>query len=1067
MHSAVGSSNKANMSVSRNASILLERLLLLSRHFRPMILIVFASITALTLSFQISRTNNGVRHHGVRQSNFGVNYRIRQTGWASFPSSPSISPSYKLPPETLLRLSADPIPSYSHFTQQQRSPGIGTEVNSRDMISLSEWYRSCEIVLADGVELTEDLLGDWSLTTMKSIEQGSSILTVPSQVILTSDINGDSYLPYYSETDMQNVRVWMESQLESGPQSKQDYLPEYMLVFKLIREVYLETSSPWHPWLQSLPTQFSTGLYLDEVERNHVERMTGEHIQVQGLQYQACLELFQTLVSSQESGGTKALIPTKFIEWMLALQQDCNKEDACFDNLVKWAFSIVFTRSWRSPDRSQAQIVPLGDLANHDSQFANLMPGFRQTDGAFQFFVTSDIDAVAGPSSPKLYLSYGLTYHPARYLVVFGFCDVTAAYIDAQLDFLQDNEDCKWPTTLDPSQLVVSTLNGALSEEVWSAFLYKILMEDDPELLAQIRDAYDDNEERGDQLVEEVLETKEFTVGMEIQAHYQRLLETDFIPILVTEKDLSEHPNLSMIVNYNLFIRETYLNVLEHVIIFLTQCTEFQELSTSKSKNELDSVALKPKENSTLYSELKSEERSNQTSVSSRSDSVSLKSESESFQSVPAQFSSSEPSYKDSADMERDNNLPSNISMQTVQDSFWSNSTSSFSTENLDQQSYSVQESQEMIELNTTAELNGTMETSRLSYSKDNNVTQEGSNLNSSSRFSFENFSLQSYSKKNATPISYVNSYSRSYSLGQTVPKGIDQQPSPNLPAGNFNPQFYSASQKRRTKESTDMTATSTIPYGKIESQTYPNAKPKFPNGYSDLQSDSLDQPSQEQIDYGNSNSESYSNSQTMPTQERIDSTATPKFPNGNSDPLSYSLDQLIQEQIDYGNSISQSNSTNSKTTPTQERIDPTATSRFPNENSDLQSYSLDQTEASRDIDQTGPSLVDDIDQTGLSIDDDIDQTGPSQDGVDFVTSYAQSLVSDQRGQQQSDIGGTQFSKQQNNRDIPSTPSTYAEYVKQREEESALTTSDQQPDDEYFQYGAGDAFDESENDFTM
>ena len=1059
MHPAVGSSNKNSMWVSRNASILLERSLLLSRRFGPMILIIFASITALTLSFHISQTNNGASYHGARrQSNFGVNDRIRQTGWASSPSSsPSISSlSYRIPPETLLYLSADPTPSYSHFTTQQRSPGIGTEVNSRDMTSLSDWSRSCEIVLADGVELTEDLLGDWSLTTTKSIEQGSSILTVPSQVILTSDVDGDSYLPHYSETDMQNVRVWMESELKSGPQSKQDYLPEYMLVFKLIREVYMEKNSPWHTWLQSLPTQFSTGLYLDEVERNHVERMTGEHILVQNLQYKECLELFQKMVSFQESGGKEALIPTKFLEWMLALQQDSNKEDARFDNLIKWAFTIVFTRSWRSPDRSQAQIVPLGDLANHDSQFANLMPGFRQTDGAFQFFVTTDIDVVAGPTtSPRLYLSYGLTYHPARYLVVFGFCDVTAAYIDAQLDFLQDNVDCKWPTTLDPSQLVVSTLNGALSEEVWMAFLFKILEEDDPELLAEIRDAYDDNEDHGDQLVEEVLETKEFTVGMEIQAYYQRLLQTDFVPIPVTEKDLSEHPNLSMIVNYNLFIRETYLNVLEHVITFLTQCTEFEELSTSQSKNELDSVT-PSKESSTLYSEFKSPKGSNQTSISSRSDSVSQKSESKSSRSVPTQFSSSEPSSKDSVDKERDNNVFSNKTAQTVQKNILSNATSSFSTENLDRQSYSVQESQEIIELNTTAELKGTTKTNRLSYSKDNNVAQEGSNSSSSSKFSFENFSLQSYSKKNATSKSDVKSDPRYYSPDQTVPKGIDQQPPPNTPIGNFNPQFYSASRKRPTQESTDAAATSAISYGKIESQSYPDSKPKFPNGYSDPQPNSLDQLIQEQIDYANSNSESYSNSQTMPptTQERTDSTATSKFSKGNADPQSYSLDpQPSQEQIDYGNSNSRSYFTDTRTTLTaQERIDPTGTFRFSNGNSDLQSYSLDQTEPSQDIDQTGPSLLaNDIDQTGPSLDDGIDQTaGSSRDAtVDFTTSYAQSLVSDQRGQQQqSDIGDIQFAKELNNQDIPSTPTTYAEYVQQREEESV-------------------AFDESETDFPI
>jgi len=330
-------------------------------------------------------------------------------------------------------------------------------------------------------------------------------------------------------------------------------------------------------------------------------------------------------------------------------------------------------------------------------------------------------------------------------------------------------------------------------------------------------------------------------------------------------------------------------------------------------------------------------------------------------------------------------------------------------------------------------------------------MTQEGSDSNSSSKFSFKNFSLQSYSKKNATSKSDVNSDPRSYSPNQTVPKGANQ----DTPIGNFNPQFYSASRNRPTQESTDVAATTAIPDGNIGSQSYPNLEPKFPNGYSDPQSDFLDQLVQEQIDYANSNSESYSNSQTMPTQERTDSTATPKFPNCYSDPQSDSLDQLVQEQIDYANSNSESFS-NSQTMLTQERTDSTATPKFPNGNSDPQSYSLDQQPSQEQIDygnSKSRSYFTDSRTTPTAQEriDGIDQTGSSQDGtVDFTTSYAQSLVSDQRGQQQqqSDIGGTQFAKEQNNQDIPSTPTTYAEYVQQREEESA-------------------AFDESENDFTI
>jgi hypothetical protein len=536
-------------------------------------------------------------------------YSITITAWTSekIRTGPQNGPvesngrRRSIPPQTLLRMSPSSSPPSPPYNLQQP---LQLEQH-RDMQPLSSWARSQGVVLADGIELTEDTLGDWSLSTSKGFERGSVIMSVPSHLILSSDVNDDSFL--------RNVHALM---VEMGTQSQQDYLPEYMLVYKIIQEVYLGENSQWYTWLQCLPRTFSTGLYLDELERYQAERMAGKYIRSQDSQYNDCLSLIQKLISSQ---GTNAddLIPTDFYQWMIEFQHNNNNddddEDLSFDNLVRWAFTVVFTRSWRSPDRKHAQIVPLGDLANHDSQLANLQPSFRQKDDAFQFYTTDDIDVVEPTSLGNLYLSYGLSYAPARYLVLFGFCDVTAAYIDAQLDFLEDDDSSdvdysgmnsgKWPTTLDPSQLVVSTTNGALSEDVWIAFLYKVLQENDPEMIPKIRKAFADDDDRdsGDMLLEQLLETWEWKIGMEIEAHYQRLMETDFAPIIASEYNLAEHPNLSMIINYNLFIRDTYLNVLKHVNTFIAQSMEFQEISDSKGKNKEEDVDTAAKRASSIF----------------------------------------------------------------------------------------------------------------------------------------------------------------------------------------------------------------------------------------------------------------------------------------------------------------------------------------------------------------------------------------------------------------------------------------------------------------------------------
>ncbi|KAL3920509.1 MAG: hypothetical protein SGILL_003228 [Bacillariaceae sp.] len=506
------------------------------------------------------------------------------------------------------------------------------------MAPLSSWAQNWGVTLADGLQLTEDSAGDWTLTMTEPAEQGTPLLTVPSHLILTSDIQDDAFLPYYDEKDMRNVQTFMlttlleTTQAESATVSahsfqQQNYvLPEFMLTFKLLQEVYLGNNSRWNAWWQSLPQTFSTGLYLDDVERRFVQSMAGDFLHTHELQYRAFLGLITRMMEAQQqqqqlvttttqTTTTTSVIPNGFYLWLLETQ-DMEDEDGenLFESLVKWAFTVVCTRSWRSPDRRHAHIIPLGDLANHDSQKANLQPLFRPIDGAFQFYLTKDINqnllSEQQQQTPsKLYLSYGSCSMPARYLVLFGFCDESAPFVDAHIDFLNDKEDnshvgtgtCNengnqlnnvWPKSfLDQSKMVISTSNGAMSEEVWIAFLYKLLREKDPDALTTVREAYkgeyDITTVEGDQMVEELWKKWEVTIGAEMQEYYRRLLETAFAPIMVTEtKDLFDHPNLAMLVKYNLFMRDCFIRALKHLNLLLDPATSEED---SASKHQLGS----------------------------------------------------------------------------------------------------------------------------------------------------------------------------------------------------------------------------------------------------------------------------------------------------------------------------------------------------------------------------------------------------------------------------------------------------------------------------------------------
>mmetsp|Transcript_592 Transcript_592/g.1422 ORF Transcript_592/g.1422 Transcript_592/m.1422 type:complete len:1052 (+) Transcript_592:263-3418(+) len=1000
------------MPVARVPSPLCKRLLVLIWRSPPILVILFLAIPIATFSFQFPG-KNGMQHS--RQIHAGVDCRIMRPGLSSLLSPPS---AFMLQVRGIQRLPTSLFSSYPLFPQHG---SVGTESESRDMGSLSAWARGSQIVFADGIELTEDAFGDWSLSTTKLVEQGTPVLTVPSQVILTSDISGDSFAPYYSERDMETTRGWMETELENGSQSKQDYLPEYMLVYKLIREVCLGSRSRWYSWWKSLPTKFSTGLYLDEVERNHVERMTGDFIKVQGLQYKACLELFHKLVSSNTN---RSPIPAEFHQWILGLQQSSNDEGSRFDDLVKWAFTIVFTRSWRSPDRKQAQIVPLGDLANHDSQFANLKPGFRQADGAFQFFVTNDVGADSnGPTSP-LYLSYGLTHAPARYLVLFGFCDVTAGYIDANLDFLREKDSDNWPTTLEPSQLVISTTNGALAEDVWLAFLYKVLEAKEPELLIRVREAFAGGDKaRGVEFLEHLLETWEWEVGLEIQSHYQRLLETDFVAISVTENDLSKHPNLSMIINYNLYVRETYIGVMKHIDEFLTQCRDFQELSASRGRNSSQESGIKDRTasgNSIVHFQSDSREETNQIPTGDIIEKKLSKSLTPMGESVSTRFVSSELNNTQSTFARQTNNTvterlaTSNYPVQTFQ-----NQTNS-STGNLNEQAYSNDRvSQEL-------------DPKSLNY-VDN--LQENISSISRSTLSVGMFDPRYHSKstlKSRDTSAYAGKVDSNPSeqRNSTAPPNTSndtQSDSTTAPAFSFGDpgfQSHSIEQASQVREPTETPNTSIrnvnfrfdsdrSPHSLYcnsnsvdESSKSVNSTVNFPE-VSQYSQNFLNTSSK--YVRGTFTSQSYSN--------MIDSTPTPEFPAQNIYSRPFSA---------YGTPKSESFSPD---LPSVGGIDSTSSPQYLGENFDSQSNSEGQT-----VEPMNALSVPQLDNENTNSEPDFVMTNPSQEAYDPVAAYTKSLLSDQRGDtnRQQQIEQSVKSPKEDKPDGPSTATTYEEYIQQR-----------------------------------
>lgn len=440
---------------------------------------------------------------------------------------------------------------------------------------LLQWAVDSGVEFHAGVELMANpQSGDITVVTTIPMEPGTSVVSIPSYLILSSE--------HYQDSSLQK---WIASSIYD-----QQYVPEFLLVIRFLEEVSLGESSAWHPWIQSLPNEFTTALYMDDFERGKLQRMAPQFVEKQDQQWEFCLFLFRELLQLGNGQGQQQTISTQnqmmvVSDISLHLQQWLAAHPN-LESLLRWAFSVVFTRSWRSPDGKDATIVPLGDLFNHHSQNHNLRPNLQKPTGStlmggkaedfgrLQLCLVDSTETATPEQPTEFFLSYGSTHEPARFLALFGFCDTSSLLVDAQMDqYLQKHglpalgDDDAWPS-IDPSECVVSSGSGILAEDVWRVGLIKVLTKSYPSQLENLRSACSDvgeSEELDDDLWETLLLELEEPVAKDLLGHFEHLLETNYAPISVTDYDLRNHRHLSMIVDFHQFMRQTYTKALYHV----------------------------------------------------------------------------------------------------------------------------------------------------------------------------------------------------------------------------------------------------------------------------------------------------------------------------------------------------------------------------------------------------------------------------------------------------------------------------------------------------------------------
>lgn len=203
----------------------------------------------------------------------------------------------------------------------------------RDIEGLYNWASQNGVSGEAGFCLTENN-GDWSVSTTEPLKGGTSVLSVPSNLIISSS---------RSEKEVGDISAAMKI-LETRGVSDQN--SQFYLVLKILKEYENGEQSLWYPWMQSLPRLFTNSASMTEFCYECLPPFVASLSKIERIKFECFFEAIQQ------------------VEY-LRIDTRRNRD------LVKWAFNVVYTRCWGT-DGGETQIVPMADMvrrALEDSDF--------------------------------------------------------------------------------------------------------------------------------------------------------------------------------------------------------------------------------------------------------------------------------------------------------------------------------------------------------------------------------------------------------------------------------------------------------------------------------------------------------------------------------------------------------------------------------------------------------------------------------------------------------------------------------------------------------------------------
>lgn len=245
----------------------------------------------------------------------------------------------------------------------------------------------------------------------------------------------------------------------------------------------------------------------------------------------------------------------KFIHFYNALKQVdfISEQTKNNDDLARWAFNVVYTRSFATDD-GEIRIIPLADMFNHGTETE--VDFFYDDDGNCYVYTTRDVSA----GSP-LRMSYGDPTNPSALFATYGFLDETSPATFCKMMDIKPTPELR-DLGLDFSRMLFFKDTGDASEEVWDVLLYQILEND-----RDSQKAFYDAHMMGDVDTKSAFHQQYFAeTSAALKNHVDTFLEKlDELSEKALTKDINEHPRIPLILKHNDFVRETFLTVKERI----------------------------------------------------------------------------------------------------------------------------------------------------------------------------------------------------------------------------------------------------------------------------------------------------------------------------------------------------------------------------------------------------------------------------------------------------------------------------------------------------------------------